>query len=104
LECRKLLFHIFDTAYTRLYTLEKKDTCRSAIQYILEHNIVHGDALSLKTVGENPQPIIFSEWSLANGSMVKRRDFAFHELVSHGSLRELPLFSDQGEEVFIPNR
>jgi hypothetical protein len=101
-ECRKRLFHIFDAAYTRLYTLETKGTCRSAIQYILEHNIVHGDALSLKTVGENPQPIIFSEWSLANGSMVKRRDFAFHELVSHGSLHELPLFSDQGEEVFIP--
>ncbi|HOV64483.1 MAG TPA: SAM-dependent DNA methyltransferase [Spirochaetia bacterium] len=101
-ECRKRLFNIFDVAYTRLYALETKDTCRSAIRYILEHNIVHGDALSLNTVGENPQPIIFSEWSLANGSMVKRRDFAFHELVSHGSLHELPLFSDQGEEVFIP--
>jgi len=72
------------------------------VRYILGHNIIHGDALTLKTVGENPQPIVFSEWSLVNGSMINRRDFAFHELVSHGSIRELPLFSDQGEAVFIP--
>ncbi|HOV64179.1 MAG TPA: SAM-dependent DNA methyltransferase, partial [Spirochaetia bacterium] len=81
-ECRKRLFEIFDASYARLYRLRAKDTCRSAIRYILEHNIVHGDALSLQTVGENSQPIIFSEWSLANGSMIKRRDFAFHELIS----------------------
>ena len=34
--------------------------------------------------------------------MVKRRDFVFGELVSHASLSELPLFSDQGDDVFIP--
>jgi hypothetical protein len=53
-------------------------------------------------VGENPKPIVFSEWSTVNGSMIKRRDFAFHELLSHAGMRELPLFSDLGEEVFIP--
>ena len=101
-ECRKRLFEIFDASYARLYRLRAKDTCRSAIRYILEHNIVHGDALSLKTVGENPQPIIFSEWALANGSMVKRRDFAFHELISPDFIMSSMLFSDQGKEVFIP--
>ena len=101
-ECRQRLFEIFDASYTRLYRLRAKDTCRSAIRYILEHNIVHGDALSLKTVGENPQPIIFSEWALANGSMVKRRDFAFHELISPDFIMSSMLFSDQGKEVFIP--
>ncbi|HOV63861.1 MAG TPA: SAM-dependent DNA methyltransferase, partial [Spirochaetia bacterium] len=59
-------------------------------------------ALSLKTIGENPQPIIFSEWALANGSMVKRRDFAFHELISPDFIMGSMLFSDQGKEVFIP--
>ena len=48
---------------------------------ILERNIIRGDALSLKTVGDNPQPIVFSEWSLVNGSMLKRRDFTFHGLL-----------------------
>ncbi len=101
-DCRKRLFEVFDASYTRLFKTKTKESCREAARYILKRNIVHGDALSLKTVGENPQPIAFSEWSLVNGSMIKRRDFAFHELVSKGSLKELPLFSDLGEEAFIP--
>ncbi len=101
-ECRKRLFEVFDAAYTRLFKEKIKEQCREAARFILNRNIVHGDALSLKTVGENPQPIVFSEWSLVNGSLIKRRDFAFHELVSQASMRELPLFSDLGEEVFIP--
>ncbi|MBC7259480.1 MAG: N-6 DNA methylase [Chloroflexi bacterium] len=101
-ECRERLFQVFDAAYTRLFKNKAKEQCREAARYILKRNIIHGDALSLKTVGENPQPIVFSEWSLVNGSMIKRRDFAFHELVNHGSMRQLPLFSDAGEEVFIP--
>jgi len=101
-ECRQRLFDVFDAAYTRLFNAKAKEPCREAARYILGRNIIHGDALTLKTVGENPQPIVFSEWSLVNGSMINRRDFAFHELVSHGSMRELPLFSDLGEEVFIP--
>jgi len=101
-ECRQRLFAVFDEAYTRLFKEKTKEQCRETVRYILKKNIVHGDALTLKTVGQNPQPIVFPEWSLVNGSLLKRRDFAFHELVSHGSMRELPLFSDVGEEVFIP--
>jgi len=101
-ECRKRLFEVFDAAYTRLFKSKAKERCREVARYILKRNIVHGDALTLKTVGENPRPIVFSEWSLVNGSMIQRRDFAFHELVNHSSMRELPLFSDLGEEVFIP--
>jgi len=101
-ECRERLFGVFDRAYTRLFGEKAKEKCREAVRYILARNIIHGDALSLKTVGEAPKPIVFSEWSLVNGSLLKRRDFSFHELVAKASLRELPLFSDQGEEVFIP--
>ncbi len=101
-ECRQRLFQTFDAAYTTLFGGKTKTACRESVRYILRHNIIHGDALTLKTVGENPQPIIFSEWSLVNGSLLKRRDFAFHEMVQHASMRELPLFSDLGEEVFIP--
>jgi SAM-dependent methyltransferase len=101
-ECRNRLLEVFDAAYARLFKTKSKEQCREAARFILKRNIVHGDALSLKTVDENPRPIVFSEWSLINGSLLKRRDFAFHELVNHGSMRELPLFSDVGEEVFIP--
>ncbi|WP_315862961.1 MULTISPECIES: DNA methyltransferase [unclassified Thermosynechococcus] len=101
-ECRQRLFAVFDEAYTRLFKDKAKAPCQETVRYILSKNIVHGDALTLKTVGANPQPIIFPEWSLVNGSLLKRRDFAFHELVNQGAMRELPLFSDAGEEVFIP--
>jgi len=101
-ECRERLFEVFNRAYTKIFGGNVKEACRQTVRYILKRNIIHGDALSLKTAGENPQPIIFSEWSLVNGSLLKRRDFAFHELVAQASLRELPLFSDRGEEVFIP--
>src|SRR3990172_6543688 len=73
---------------------------KSQLEY--ERNIIHGDALTLKTVGESPQPIVFSQWSPVNGSFLKRRDFTFHGLLEHESMKELPLFSDLGDRCFIP--
>ena len=101
-ECRKRLFAIFDQHYSALFKKDAKEECRNAVKYIIERNIVWGDALTLKTVGDNSQSIVFSEWSPVNGSMIKRRDFTFHELLSHAKIRELPMFSDLGEDVFIP--
>ncbi|MHB1295260.1 MAG: DNA methyltransferase [Anaerolineae bacterium] len=100
--CRTRLYNIFDAAYSRLFRGDAKDKCRDAVRFILERNIVWGDALTLKTVGEEPGCIIFSEWSPVNGSMLKRRDFTFHNLLAHERYKELPLFSDLGEDVFIP--
>lgn len=102
LECRKRLFNIFDHKYTSLFKEAAKDECRNAVKYILDRNIIWGNALDLKTVGENPKPIVFSEWSPVNGSMIKRRDFTFHGLLDHAAMKELPLFSDLGDDVFIP--
>ena len=63
------------------------------------------------TVGDNPRKIVFSEWSPVNGSMFKRRDFTFHELLPNKKRRQMSLFSkpeqllfsDLGEEAFIPS-
>lgn len=100
--CRGRLLAIFDEAYRATFKGEARDECPAAAAYILSRNIIHGDALSLKTVGGDPRPIVFSEWALATGNMIKRRDFTFEELLTHASMRELPLFSDLGEDVFIP--
>ena len=97
-QCRQRLFEVFDRHYRLLYRQE----CLRTIKFILSRNIIHGDALTLKTVGENPKPIVFSEWSFVTGSMVKRRDFTFEELLSFAGTKETPLFSDLGEEVFFP--
>ncbi len=100
--CRKVLFDIFDRHYTALFKDKCKDKCRKPVEYILSRNIIWGDALTLKTAGDNPQPIVFSEWSPVNSSMLKRRDFTFQDLLEHEGHSELPLFSDLGENVFIP--
>src|SRR5690606_10869126 len=101
------LFNVFDQLYVSLYKTKIKQPTRDAIKYVLSRNIVHGDALSLKTIGGRSEPIIFSEWSPVNGSMVKRRDFAFHELLpdtaeNKGLFAEAHI-SDTGIPAFIPS-
>lgn len=104
--CRARLFGIFDRSYTAQFKVTAKEECCAAVSYILERNIVHGDALSLKTV-DGKSPIVFSEWSPVNGSQIKRRDFTFSGLIpgflpSPELFPEPDLFSDLGEDVFIP--
>ena len=101
-QCRQRLFGIFDLNYLRLFKNKTNDNCRESVRYILERNIIWGDALDLKTKNEPRVPIVFSEWSPVNGSMLKRRDFTFHSLLEHEHIKALPLFSDLGEDVFIP--
>lgn len=100
-ECRKRLADIFERYHHGFLFKDKR--LNVAVYYILERNIIWGDALTLKTVGDHPCPIIFSEWALVNGSMIKRRDFTFEELLYCAGMREEPLFSDLGEKAFIPN-
>lgn len=101
-QCRERLFEVFDAVYERLFPDTAKARCRDAVRFILAHNIVWGDALDLRTCNEPRVPIVFSEWSPVNGSMLKRRDFTFHGLLTHEGIKQLPLFSDLGEDVFIP--
>lgn len=92
--CRSRLFDIFDRDYTVLFKKKTKGKCRSAIKFILECNIIQGDALTFKTVGAKPKQIVFSEWSPVNGSMLKRRDFMMSFLVK--KRHQLLLFNDEG--------
>lgn len=88
--CRERLFAQWDEAYTKAC---KKDCCeeaRSAARFILEHNIVCGNALSLMQVDENQQdteePIIFPEWSFPlNDQRILRRDFRFDVLLKENA-------------------
>jgi hypothetical protein len=102
-QCRHRLYDVFDCDYySRLFNIRAKNKCREAVRFILDRNIIWGDALDLKTKTEPRVPIVFSEWSPVNGNMLKRRDFTFHGLLEHEGMKELPLFSDLGEDVFIP--
>lgn len=111
IECRQRLFELVDRKYSALFKKKAKDEVRNVIRFILEKNIIWGDALDLKTVGASPQQIIFSEWSFPfHNSQIKRRDFVFAELLPNetGRRDQLDLFSanehvsDLGEKVFLP--
>ena len=99
-ECVERLFQIFNQHYTNHFKSLCKEECRQAIRFILSRNILWGDALSLKTTDEKPTPIIFSEWSAINGSLIKRRDFMLSYLVD--KCHQHDLFSDEGNQANIP--
>jgi SAM-dependent methyltransferase len=101
-QCQNRLFTHFTNTYMDLFGFYQNENYPQTIKFILGRNIIWGDALTLQTAGDNPQPIVFSEWSLIQGGMVKRRDFTFHELLNAQDGNSMPLFSDLGEDVFIP--
>jgi hypothetical protein len=106
LRCRKRLFNFLSNHYVDLFGLFSSEDYPKTIAFILDKNIIWGDALSLQTVdngdGAPPKPIIFSEWAAVGNGMVKRRDFSFYELLYQAENNAMPLFSDTGEDVFIP--
>jgi len=100
-ECQQRLFDIFDTEYTQLLKKECNEKYRQSVKYILEKNIILGDALTLKTVDEK-DPIVFAEWSAINGTLIKRRDYTLANLLENQPIDEPNLFSDLGDKAFIP--
>lgn len=78
-----------------------KDDYKRTIKYILEKNILHGDALSLTVVAKNKKPIVFAEWSFINSTLIKRRDFSFKHLIDSRPFDGFNLFSDLGDKAFI---
>ncbi|MBD0850519.1 SAM-dependent DNA methyltransferase [Maribacter arenosus] len=92
-ECRERLFKIFNEQYTRLYKAKCKEDCRTSVRFLLNRNILWGDALDF-TNPETKKPIVFSEWSAINGSMLKRRDYVFKFLVEQ--THQFSMFNDEG--------
>src|SRR6267378_122005 len=60
-DCRRKLFEVFEASYKRLFKAAGKDECREAVRFILERNIVWGDALTLRTADAKQSYIVFSE-------------------------------------------
>src|ERR1051325_5116563 len=59
--CRRRLFEVFEANYTRLFKRPGKEACPEALRFILDRNIIRGDALTPNTEGEKPGHIVFSE-------------------------------------------
>jgi hypothetical protein len=97
-ECRKRLFDIFNDRYTSLFRDKCKEECCRSVKFLLNRNILWGDALDF-TNPESKKPIIFSEWSAVNGNMLKRRDYVFRFLVE--KTHQFSLFNDEGQPAAI---
>lgn len=93
IECRSRLFKIFDSYYTEQFKEKCSEDCKRSVRFLLERNILLGDALDF-TNPETKRPIIFSEWSAVNGSMLKRRDYIFKFLVE--KTHQFSMFNDEG--------
>lgn len=97
--CRERLLHVVADAYVARFKVPLPEPAARAAAYILSTNIVHGDALTLRTPSD--RPIVFAEWSPVNSTMLKRRDFAYAHLLEEAHMANLPLFSDQGKNVYV---
>ena len=98
IECRKRLFDIFSKLYLSTFNTNCKLEFLKGIRFILERNILWGDALDF-TNPVTKKPIIFSEWSMVNSTMVKRRDYIFKFLVEKS--HQFALFNDEGTAAAI---
>jgi tRNA G10 N-methylase Trm11 len=102
-ETRIRLFDIFNSEYTKKYKNSYKNECKNSVKFILDRNILRGDALTL--LSDNNEPIIFSEWSAVNRNMIKRRDFTLDNLLySETSKAKGGLFDDfhDSDSFFLP--
>ena len=85
--CRERLYEIWEQEYRAVCKKECNDDTRAAARFILERNIVCGNALTLFCVDENQldttEPIVFSEWTFPfNDARIQRKDYTFAELVN----------------------
>ena len=92
-ECRERLLGIYIDWYSKKFK-QVNDDCIRSVRFLLSRNILWGDALDF-TNPETKQPIIFSEWSSVNGSMMKRRDYMFKFLVE--KTHQFSMFNDEGQ-------
>ena len=85
-ECRKRMYDLWDKEYKAVCKKEVNEETRAAVRYIMDKNILCGNALTLMCVDEEQQdipgePIIFAEWSMLAGTKLKRRDFRLDVLL-----------------------
>ena len=97
-ECRANLLEIL-SAYLQI---EPAADVYMAASYVLSQNLVHGDALTMRTHAD--EAIAFAEWGYLGKGKFQRRDFRFDSLTPSASFSdEGSLFAQLGKhEIFSP--
>ncbi len=104
--CRERLLTQYLETYREHQHAEPSSELTMCIQFLLQKNILCGDALTM--LQQDGQPIIFCEWTfIGTGGKVKRRDFEMAELLRNVEYdkpkpgEEGLLFADTGEPTFV---
>ena len=97
-ECQENMLEIF----ADYLDLEETDDLYQAASYVLSQNLIHGDALKMRT--NDDQPITFAEWGYLGKGKFQRRDFRLDTLSQMSALSEEgSLFAHLGKhEIFAP--
>ncbi|MFQ5626739.1 MAG: N-6 DNA methylase [Methyloligellaceae bacterium] len=97
-ECRANMLEIF-AGYLKL---DETDDLYRAASYVLSQNLVHGDALTMRTHAD--EPITFAEWGYLGKGKFQRRDFRYDTLALSSTFsQEGSLFAHLSmHEIFRP--
>ena len=99
-ECRASLLEVVAEALQ----LDERDELYRAASQVLSQNVVHGDALKMRT--HDGEHITFAEWGYVGKGKYQRRDFRLDSLTRASAFAEdAAFFGPQGtHEVFTPVR
>ncbi len=98
--CRANLLEIF----AKYLNLNESDDLYQAAFYVLSQNLIHGDALKMRT--KDNQPITFAEWGYLGKGKFQRRDFRLDILSQSAAYSaEGSLFAQLGmHQIFKPEK
>lgn len=99
-ECRANMLEILGDYLNH----DESDELYRAAFYVLSENLVHGDALTMRT--SDGQSITFAEWGYLGKGKFQRRDFRFDVLTGSSAFSaEGSLFAHLGKhEIFTPTK
>jgi len=99
-ECRANLLEIL----AEYLNVDESDDLYRAASHVLSQNLVHGDALTMRT--HDGGPITFAEWGYLGKGRFQRRDFRLDTLTQSSAFSaEGSLFAHLGKhEIFTPAR
>jgi hypothetical protein len=97
-ECRANLLEVF----AEYLNPAASDELHRAASYVLSLNLVHGDALTMRT--HDSEPIAFAEWGYLGKGRFQRRDFRLDTLTQSSAFSaEGSLFAHLAKhEIFTP--
>jgi len=98
IECRDNMMELF----ADYLDLHESDELFCAARHVLSVNIVHGDALTMRT--NTGDPIAFAEWGYLGKGKFQRRDFLYYSLTHASEFSAAgSLFAQLGkQEIFQP--